>query len=65
MLLFILLAGLTVSFLALGVMAGFGYKAERVELMETLHYDTYLACFIIFLGDMLRTVVWHAFGKKG
>jgi hypothetical protein len=65
MLLCILLAGLTVAFLALGVMAGFGFNPERVELMETLHYWAYLACLVTFLADMLRTVLWHVFGKKG
>jgi hypothetical protein len=65
MLLCIVVAGLTVSFLALGVMAAFGYPSERVEIMETLHYWAYLACLLTFLADMLRKVIWHALGKKG
>lgn len=65
MLLCILLAGLTVSFLALGAIAGLGYRSERVETFEVLHYWAYLAIFIIFLADTFRTIFWHLLGKKG
>jgi hypothetical protein len=64
MLLCILLAGLTISFLALGTLAGFGYPPERVELFETLHYWAYLAVFVVFLADTLRTVIFHALIKR-
>jgi len=55
---------LLVSFLALHAMARFGYPAERLDFIESIHYYAYLSIFVLFMFDLFaKTVVsiWKGF----
>jgi hypothetical protein len=41
----VLIAGLSVAYLLLGILAALGYDSKRIETFESIHYWAYLAVF--------------------
>jgi uncharacterized RDD family membrane protein YckC len=55
----ILLTALVVAFIALRLLAALGYLAERVAILESVHYWAYLAVFVMFLIDLILKIGSH------
>jgi hypothetical protein len=51
--------GLSAIYLCLGLLAGLGYSAERIERLETIHYWIYLAVYAVLLLDLLIQMALH------
>lgn len=60
----ILIAGVTIVYLALVGLALLGYNPERIEMFETIHYWAYLVIFTLFMLDLVVRMVLHTFRKK-
>lgn len=55
---------LIVAYLALGVLALFGYDPVRVDTFETIHYYAYLVVFATLMLDLIIQVLLHTVRKK-
>jgi hypothetical protein len=61
---FLWLAALTLVFVGLRGLSALGYRSERVELLETLHYYAYLPVFAMFLVDLIWKVLAGLLWRK-
>jgi hypothetical protein len=61
MLFLLIIAILSITYYALGILAGLGYKQERVERIETIHYWAYLTVFTTMMADFVVRVTLHLF----
>lgn len=63
LLLLTFLTVLTLAYLALGWLAGLGYEPERIELLGTIHYYTYLVVFGFLMLDLLIRIALHTVNR--
>jgi hypothetical protein len=61
----ITVCGLGLAYLFLGILAGLGYRQDRIATLEALHYWAYLAVLFIFLLDMVVKVSMHTITSYG
>ena len=58
------LGALTLVFAGLRGLSALGYRQERIDLLETLHYYAYLPVYVLFLLDLILKVGLHIFSRK-
>jgi hypothetical protein len=63
-LLVIFILVLSLAYLVLGILAGLGYPASRIETLETIHYYAYLVVFSTFMVDLVMRILLHTFRKR-
>jgi len=59
------LALLTVVYMGIRLLALMGYPANRIDVLETLHYWAVLPLILMFITDLLTKIFSELFTHKG